>query len=294
MVRDRCGLSAVLGLLALTGSLASGEPAPDDPVVQKGLQHTDQGRDLVSKAIGITNQLLANQGMGLALKGSWAAELPTIGAEVVPVYLVSAPMAASTTPAAAPKSCTCVFVNPAVFQAFMDAQTTGPGRMQLDAKYVLTFMLLHEVGHIKKRSSATDFENGELAELNTSESLAKAAEKEADRFSADAIRAGLKKGSMLGIEAAWVSQALVMLSWNMQAFISLDNFGSTAVGKPAVFFDKNLSHPNLIWRVLSVNHLIQQTDTDKKLLESFEAARDRGSNPEPLYVKPGSDKKGTL
>lgn len=96
---------------------------------------------------------------------------------------------------------------------------------------------------------------------------------------------------MLGIESAWVSHALVLLSWNMQAFISLDNFGSTPVGAPAVFFDKNLSHPNLIWRVLSVNHLIQQTEVGKKLLESFEAARERGANPEPLYVKPGSTKK---
>ena len=291
MVQARRRLSIVPGLLALTGSLASGVAASDDPVVQKGLQHTEQGRDLAAKAIGIANQLLANQGAGLTLRRSWQPKQSTAGAEAVPVYLVSAPKAASTTPAAAPKSCRCVFVNPAVFQAFMDAQTTGPGRMKLDENYVLTFMLLHEVGHLKKRSSATDFENGELAQLNTSASLDKKSEKEADQFAAEAIRAGLKKGGMLGIEAAWVSQALVILSWNMQAYISLDNFGATAVGAPAVFFDKNLSHPNLIWRVLSVNHLIQLTDTDKKLLESFEAARDRCANPEPLYVKPGSEKK---
>jgi hypothetical protein len=291
MVQGQSGLPAVLGLLALTWSLASAEPASNDPVLHKGLQHTEQGRDLVSKTIAITNDLLANQDTGLELTGSWAANQPTASVEAVPVHLVSAPRAAWTTPAAAPKSCRCVFVNPAAFQAFMDAQTNGPGRMQLDAKYVLTFMLLHEVGHIKRRSSATDFENGELAQLNTSDSLDKAAEKEADQFAADAIRAGLKKGAMLGIEAAWVSHALVLLSWNMQAFISLDNFGATAVGAPAVFFDKNLSHPNLIWRVLSVNHLIQQTEADKKLLESFEAARERGANPAGLYVKPGSTKK---
>lgn len=288
MFQGRWRLSPVLGLLALTFSLASAKTTSNDPVLQKGLQHTEEGKDLVSKTIEIANVLLANQGTVLELTG---VNQPTAGKEAVPIYLVSAPNAAWSTPAAAPKNCQCVFVNPEVFQAFMDAQTTGPGRMQLDAKYVLTFMLLHEVGHIAKRSSATDFENGDLVQLNTSDSLAKVAERDADRFAADVIRAGLKQGANPGIEAGWVANALVLLSWNMQAFISLDNFGSTAVAAPTVFFDKNLSHPNLIWRVLSVNYLIDPTEVSKKLLDSFEATRKQGANPEPLYVNPSSTQK---
>lgn len=264
--------------------------AADDPVVQKGLKHTTEGKELVGRAIATTNSLLAGQGQSLALAGTWMAAQPRPDMENIPVHLVSAPVKARTTPAAVPRGCRCVFVNPVALQAFIKEQTTGSGRMSLDAKYVLTFMLLHEVGHLKKQTPGADFANGDMSQLNLDSSLEKAAETDADRFAADVIRSLInqKKGTMLGIEAAWVSKELVTLSWNMQAYISLDHFGATAVGSPSVFFDKNLSHPNLVWRVLSVNYLIQQTDVSKELLDSFESARQRGSNPEPLYVKPGS------
>lgn len=79
---------------------------------------------------------------------------------------------------------------------------------------------------------------------------------------------------------------LTKLSWNMQANRSLDHFGASVVGSPDVFFDKNLSHPNLHWRVLRMNHLIQETATSRELLDDFKEARSRGANPEPLYVAP--------
>ncbi len=53
-----------------------------------------------------------------------------------------------------------------------------------------------------------------------------------------------------------------------------------------MFFDKNLSHPNLHWRVLRMNHLIQGSQATKELLDTFEDARRRGANPQPLYVAP--------
>lgn len=290
---SRCRtISKTLASLVLLGFAADGVMAADDPVLQKGFKHTRAEEELVGRAIGTTNALLAGHGRALALAGTWQATKPSAGVETVPLYLVSSPAKATTTPAAVPRGCRCVFVNPSAFQAFMKEQTAGPARMSLDAKYVLTFMLLHEVGHLTKRTPGAEFASGELSQLNLDPSLEKASEREADSFAAEVIRGVLdhKKGTMPGIEAAWVSQALVALSWNMQAYISLDNFGATAVGSPSVFFDKNLSHPNLVWRVLSVNYLIQQTDVTRDLLESFERARQRGANPEPLYVKPGHAK----
>jgi hypothetical protein len=71
----------------------------------------------------------------------------------------------------------------------------------------------------------------------------------------------------------------------MQAYRSLEESGATAVGKPSVFLDQNLSHPNLEWRVLRSQHLIRQTTESKELLDMFEEARSRGANPQPLYKK---------
>ncbi|MGJ0514365.1 MAG: hypothetical protein ACR65O_01295 [Methylomicrobium sp.] len=71
----------------------------------------------------------------------------------------------------------------------------------------------------------------------------------------------------------------------MQAFRAFDEFGSFAVGKLGVYFDNGYSHPNLAWRILRVNNLIQHTEATQTLLNSFDDARQRGANPEPLYQR---------
>lgn len=72
----------------------------------------------------------------------------------------------------------------------------------------------------------------------------------------------------------------------MQAYRTLDEFDAFATGKPSAFFNQNLTHPNLAWRVLRSNYLIQQPKETKELLDAFEEARQRGANPPPLYRRP--------
>ncbi|WP_244788356.1 hypothetical protein [Cupriavidus pauculus] len=164
-------------------------------------------------------------------------------------------------------------------------QTGGAGRLDADAPRLLAFMLLHEIGHLVKNSTGMAFTNGELSELNVAPTVAKYREQDADEFASQIVIDAMeeKPPSSASIEANWISTALVTLSWNMQAHRSLDEFGATATGKPAVFFDPNLSHPNLDWRILHSNYLIQKTPASKALLDAFEEARQRGENPEPLY-----------
>jgi hypothetical protein len=178
-----------------------------------------------------------------------------------------------------------VFVNPESLSAWVAKQSGGPGRLDLDVPRLLAFMFLHEVGHIAKKSTGMEFENGELSELNVDPSIAKLNEQDADEFASKiVIEAKNKKPpSSTSLEANWISTALVTLSWNMQAHRNLDEFGATAIGKPSVFFDPNLSHPNLDWRILYSNHLIQRTPEAKALLDSFEEARRRGEDRRPLY-----------
>lgn len=255
-----------------------------DPVIQRGLRHTAEGRATAAKAIDSANTLLHGAGSAYRLYPSWSAK-PARAASAVPVYLVATYPAARTTPAAVPVGCTCAFVNPESFASWIARHGTGSGRLELDQARLLGFMLLHEVGHLVKNSTGMDFENGDLSELNTDPSIAKAHEEEADEFASDVVRKVMlsKPVSDASLEANWVATALVELSWNMQANRSLDEFGATAIGKPAVFFDPNLSHPNLDWRILRSNYLIQQTPQAKELLDSFEEARHRGENPRPLY-----------
>ena len=85
--------------------------------------------------------------------------------------------------------------------------------------------------------------------------------------------------------ANWVVNQLSTLSWNMQAFRSLDEFGAFAIGKPGVYFDAGYDHPNLAWRILRINNLIDRTEATQALLNAFEEARQRGANPAPLYER---------
>jgi len=150
--------------------------------------------------------------------------------------------------------------------------------MSLEPKYILTFMLLHEVGHLNKRTSGADFANGSLSQLNIDPSLAKADEEDADEFAAGVVRDWSTKepASTTSLEANFVAIELTKLSWNMQAYRTLDEFGAFATGKPSVYFDQNLTHPNLAWRILRSNYLIQQSPETRQLLQSFEEARQRG------------------
>jgi len=281
-----CGSIALL-VAGVMGAALAVESAPD-PVVERGLKHTDKGRMVVEAAIASTDLLLGDK--GIRLTPSWGNREASAPAGVisVPVYLVAAPPKAQTTPAAVPSGCMCVFVNPAALDKWVAKQSTGAGRLQIDTKRLLTFMLLHEVGHLSHKTAGAEFANGELSELNIEPSRAKASEEEADEFAADLLRtlSQQKPVSSVSLEATWVTLVLSDLSWNMQAQRSLDEFGATAVGEPSVFFDQNLTHPNLEWRVLRANYLIQQTPATKELLDAFEAARRKGSNPQPLYVRP--------
>ncbi|WP_158290130.1 hypothetical protein [Ramlibacter sp. WS9] len=159
--------------------------------------------------------------------------------------------------------------------------------MELDASHFLVFVLLHEVGHLRSGTTGAIYRDGAMSQLNVEPSRAKAAEEDADEFAADVLarRARQPIANDDSISANWVLIELTKLSWNMQAFRTLDEFGAFSVGKPSVFFDDGYSHPNLAWRILRVNDRIHGSRDTRDLLEAFEEARRRGADPQPLYRK---------
>jgi hypothetical protein len=273
-------------MVAATFMLAAAAASPSetaDPVVSRGLTHTAQDRQVLEKAIGRTNLLLSQAGRTLA--ASWQLVPAAGGKAAIPVYLVAAPTGAAALPAAVPRGCVCIFINPAALAAWLKPHVEGKGRFELDASHLLAFMLLHEVGHIAEGSASGEFVNGTLSQLNIEPSRAKASEEKADEFASDLIRKHAKPGTNAFLDANFIAMELSKLSWNMQAYRSLDMFGSTALGTPSVFFDQGYSHPNLEWRILRSNYLIQQTTEAQQLLDAFEKARRRGSTQRPIYKK---------
>lgn len=253
-----------------------------DVVIERGLRHTDFDQVTVATAVERTNQLLMDT--GIRLLPSWLEPTDQAPAlNTVPVYLVATRESDASTPAAVPKGCRCVFVNPAVLATWVANNSLGPGRMTLDRGYFLTFVLLHEVGHILKGTPAVAFENGQLSQLNVAPSKAKANEEDADEFAAALLHQYSRRtpANNASLEANLVVNELAKLSWNMQAYRTLDEFGAFAMGKPGVFFDNGYSHPNLAWRILRTNNLIERSEVTQQLLDVFEEARQRGPSSPP-------------
>ena len=267
-------------------SLLAGVPfvAVADAVTERGYVSTAMDQQLVEGVLARVNRLLSET--EIRLVPSWRAEANSTPTGF-PVYLVQSESNSADTPAAVPFGCRCVFVNPQVLADWVRNNSQGVGRLDLDRANFLTFVLLHEAGHLAKLTSAAVFENGEMSQLNIDPSKAKAAEEDADDFAADVLKRRAKQAQVndISLDANWLLSELTKLSWNMQAFRSLDEFGAFAVGKPSVFFDNGYTHPNLAWRILRVNNLIQQSQETRYLLEAFEDARRRGAIQQPLYQR---------
>lgn len=270
-------LLCILTMCAVTCSFA-------DPVDERGFLESLEGRSSAEKAVAVVNLLVGDS--GLRLMPNWAESQGDASAQVV-VYVVDDRLGTVVTPAAVPNGCRCVFIFPAVLTEWVRRNSSGPGRMQLDEGQFLAFILLHEVGHLKKGTPGAVFREGKLSQLNVEPSRAKSAEEDADDFAADLLKARKVQTPVgaVSLAANWVVMELTKLSWNMQAFRTLDEFGSFAVGKPSVFFDDGYSHPNLAWRILRVADRIQGTEETRYLLEAFEEARRRGASPTPLYQR---------
>jgi hypothetical protein len=270
-------------LWAASGHPLVAQPKQDDPVLSRGLVHSTRERATVLEAIASANKVLAAKGYTLFL-----AEVAAPAADLrLPVYLVRAMDRTKATPAAVPKGCRCIFVEADALAAWIKAHSEGSGRMALNTANVLAYMLIHEVGHVVNGNDAGAYDQGAWSQLNLEPSFAKANEEGADDFAAGLIRdlSNAQGGSAGALAASWISMELSKLSWNMQAYRTLDEFGASVMGKPVVYFDPSYSHPNLAWRVLRSNYLIHQSAETKALLDAFDAARQRGSSQAPLFRK---------
>jgi hypothetical protein len=186
--------------------------------------------------------------------------------------------------------CRCVIAQGAAMTRWLQLQTgQGEERLDVDAHDLLAYMLLHEAGHLVHGDSPERVETPASPKHRPGFNLDATAQKDrevaADRYAAGTIAAAMAdRGTDRGIAATKIALTLSQLSWNLAAHRLLDNFGGTGLHRPSLFQDAGLSHPNLEWRILSVNDAISSTAASHKLLTDFESARRAG--PVVLYRSP--------
>jgi hypothetical protein len=147
-----------------------------------------------------------------------------------------------------------------------------------DKENILVYMLLHEVGHIANKHCGM-----------IPSSSQKERENDADYFAANLIRSAVReKGTQRGLDASMIASTLTMFSWNIATHHVIDDFGGRPLRKSSIFGDSSScsSHPNLEWRILGVNDLIQHTASSHKLLTDFAKSRYDGPSKTPLYKAP--------
>lgn len=260
----------------------------------------------VVKALALCNPVLAKAPSptgrtgGFKLLDGWQRSATATGEEMeIPVYLIHSPqsagdMASSRAWVRVPEGRAAILIE----EEPMDEAVNGPRAagsettLAIKGEERLAVMLLHEVGHIANGDygAFTEAVPPDLSSLNLRENLEKSREFKADAFAAQAI-AVATKGSGGEIEAQMAAMTLGMClsswSFNLSKERLLDNFGATGLNRPAVFWDKGNSHPNMELRVLTILHLLMHDKTSAGLLDDFLAHRRAGSGePRILWQKP--------
>ncbi|MGF7212481.1 hypothetical protein GGE65_007108 [Skermanella aerolata] len=233
---------------------------------------------LVEEAVAIVNRVLATDiPVRLTTPG---AEIGRPGVATVPVLLVrpdGARFSDSTVALATPEF-RAIVVGETGFENFTHAVSDQRGyTASIASRDLLAFVLMHELGHILAghRGAFWDSQTVDRDRLNLDASLDKTHEEEADAFVAAQMNGALAD---TGDFDRWmttmrVSIALSELSFNLAAIRRVECFGCSVLRDIALFWDRADSHPNFEYRVLQLNHRIQNNQTSKSLLEEFETVR---------------------
>jgi hypothetical protein len=257
--------------------------AEKSPVELLGLSETVLGRPLVEDAMRAANAILGGR-VPYRLTGSWesTAKDPTL--TTVPVYLVDRASVPAVYAVMVPDACRCVFVQTDSFRAWLDTHTKSleGAMLSIEPSSALTFMLLHEVGHIAHHDPGQFEAESGIRALNLDVTTQKEREAAADAFAAEQVEAAMQGGDGF-LSAMSVSLAMSNLSWNLQAERQLNHFGGTVLCATALFADNGYTHPNMELRVLMANDLLSHSPLSHQLVEEFRSCRQ--TPPKPVLYK---------
>jgi hypothetical protein len=278
--------TVALWALAIVFLAACGDKNVDmsRPDIERfGLAESAIDHPLLASAID-TVRTTQGKDAKVVLDSSWK---PNVVKGAVPVYAVSGNGLGAREIMSTYIECGCVLVQASALSNWLKEHVgSSDALLSVDPQSLLAYMLLHEAGHISNNEVEPDLPSAGTSSsrspFNRDPTVQKERERRADAFAADAIKAALKyEGTDRGLAAATIAMALSQLSWNLSVHRALDNFGGTVLHKPSLFWDGGASHPNLEWRILTVNALISGTEVSRQLLEEFDGAR--RATPQPLY-----------
>jgi hypothetical protein len=272
-----------LKVIAMSGLLLTGCVDQDatnskvgTSIARFGLIESSVDHQLLLSALEFANSAMPNGGRRF-VPGWEANQLPAS----IPVHTVRGRLGSREIMTTYPE-CRCIVVQAGKLHDWLTTKVgSGPALLTIEPRLILAYMLLHEAGHIEQDSGVeneaplTRSQSGKTNNLDTT--AQKWRETTADVFAAEVVKSGMQEKGNRGLAATRIAMALSQLAWNLAEHRLLDDFGGTALRKPSLFQDVGSSHPNLEWRVLSVNDLITGSDTSRQLLEDFERLRNAGT-----------------
>lgn len=273
---------ATLGLVAFVAS-AMACAAQDAPY---RLRDDDALEAQVDKAIEVVNAVLKDPGHVL-----FRFKLPDDEARTdsaIPVYIVESRDAQDTI-IRVPENCRCIVVGANEFNKNF-ARIAVEGSLIADHEAeMLTFLLLHELGHITQGDYGQFLPNHQSPALNLDANETKRREDAADEYAAAALREQVAQFydpefDDYVMDAVWSTTFLQALSFVIGSRASIDCFGCRPLGLPTIFWDHGRSHPNFEYRLLRINHMISPTEINQDLLDAFEIGR-KNAMPIILYEK---------
>jgi hypothetical protein len=237
-----------------------------------GYSETTSGRGLVAEAITRVN-LISGARDDLGIVPGWDKSVWT-GASI-PVHLIGNAASASEM-IFVPRGCRCIVIAVQTMQAWLASASGTQGDMRVEGVDALTFMMLHELGHIAHGNQASAFAPlpAQASDTNQVSTAQKCREFGADAWAADQVRRAFTPGNSGFFASMNVQFALSAIGWNLARRRLIDNFGATVLRDPRVLFDQGYSHPNFELRILVANELVSGTSAAKALREEFESMRD--------------------
>ena len=145
-----------------------------------------------------------------------------------------------------PRGCRCVVITVPILQAWLKtASEPEKADLDVDGVEVLTFMMLHELGHIA-HGEYSGFAPlpARASDTNRISTADKTREFSADAWAANAVRRAFTPGQPGFLSSMKVELTLSALTWNLARRRLIDNFGATVLRDPRVVFDLGYTHPN--------------------------------------------------
>jgi len=239
----------------------------------------------IDEAVKIVNGIIRRDDLLLAhIRDGEAARENSI-----PVYTV-ARRDAEMTVARVPRGCRCIVIGGNEFEEALEAMTEAKALSVDDAVTMLTFLLLHELGHVANEHYGQFLPDASEAVLNTDQTLSKEREAEADQFVGDILR-GHREAFYSDDPDAFAESLIATpvillissLSFSVSTLASLDCLGCRVLGSKEIFWDHSRSHPNFEYRLLKLNHAISPDLGYDAMVEDYERARGAAGSATILY-----------